>query len=108
MACFECGQDGHWAESCPNTEVLDTRPTWCGICDRRTRLVTIDLERGTVEKCRNCHPAPNKPLAQHRRCPSCHVTVYAWDTGECGSHDAPSTRSPHPNPARTQPLRSNS
>lgn len=87
--CFTCGDTGHLAAQCRNTEVLDTRPRWCGICDPRTRLVTIDLQAGTVRKCRDCHPAPAKPAVQHKRCGNCQMTVYAWDTNPCGQHLSP-------------------
>lgn len=96
--CFTCGVQGHISADCPNNEVLDTRPPWCGICDRRTRLVTIDLDNGTVQKCRTCHPTPNKPLAQHRRCPSCKIIVFEWDGNQCGHHESPVTKSDHPKP----------
>lgn len=87
--CFTCGTPGHIAAECPQSEVLDTRPTWCGICDPRTRLLTVSLEKGTVMKCPECHPSPRKPPAQHKRCPACKMTVYAWDTSPCGMHESP-------------------
>lgn len=64
--CFECGTSGHIAADCPNAEASDNRPPWCGICDRRTRLVTVDRELGTVRRCPSCHPLRLKPLAQHK------------------------------------------
>jgi hypothetical protein len=87
--CFACGGQGHIAAECDNLDEIDKRPTWCGICDRRTRLVTIDLEHGTTRRCHDCHPSPCKPLTQHRRCGACRMTVYAWDTSPCGKHESP-------------------
>lgn len=87
--CFSCGDSGHIAAECPNSEALDTRPTWCGICDRRTRLVTVDRDNGTVKRCPDCHPSPRKPLTQHRRCTACRMTVHEWDTSPCGQHSSP-------------------
>lgn len=85
--CGVCGDTGHLAAGCPVAdEVLDTRPPWCGYCDQRTRLATVDLERGTVRKCPHCHPAAQKRPDQHRRCGGCGTVVYRWDTGDCGSH----------------------
>lgn len=87
--CFTCGTSGHIAADCPNNEELDNRPAWCGICDRRTRLVTVNIETGTVKKCPDCHPAPRKPLPQHKRCGACKMTVHSWDTSPCGQHSSP-------------------
>lgn len=90
IKCFGCGAEGYVKAECPYcADVTDTRPSWCGICDIRTRLVTVDAESGTVKRCPECHPSPRKPLAQHKRCPACKMVVYAWDTGQCGSHESP-------------------
>ena len=85
--CGVCGDTGHYAAACPVADdVLDTRPPWCGQCDQRTRLATVDPERGTVSKCQACHPTAQKRPDQHRRCGGCGTTVYRWDTSDCGSH----------------------
>jgi len=90
VKCFGCGAEGYIQSDCPYcADVTDKRPAHCGICDPRTRLLTIDLERGTVRKCPDCHPSPRKPLTQHKRCQQCKITVYAWDTAPCGSHQGP-------------------
>ena len=85
--CFGCGAAGYVQSECPYcADVTDRRPAWCTICDQRTRLVTVDLERGTVKKCPSCHPSPMKQSVQHRRCPSCKAITYSWDDTECGKH----------------------
>ena len=90
VVCFKCQETGHIADYCPYEEELtDNKPAWCGICDRRTRLVTVDRENGTCKRCPDCHPSPRKPLAQHRRCPQCKMTIYQWDNETCGSHLSP-------------------
>lgn len=94
VRCYDCGSEGHYGSECPNREALDTRPSWCGICDQRTRHRTVNLELGTVEKCPDCHPSPNKPLTQHRRCPHCKVVTYQWDNAECGKHLVPGRKRP--------------
>lgn len=87
--CFECGTSGHIAADCPNAEASDKRPPHCGICDPRTRQVTVDLERGTVRRCPDCSPSRHKLLAQHKRCTGCKMVVYTWDSKPCGNHDSP-------------------
>lgn len=98
VRCFTCKEPGHVAADCPELDNPDTRPRWCGICDPRTRLVTIDLASGTVKRCPDCHPTPVKPLAQHKRCSGCKMTIHEWDTNPCGMHstpaDAPDNRPP--------------
>jgi len=93
IKCFRCQEYGHLERDCPQityaAELDSGKPPWCGICDSRTRLVTIDLQHGTVRRCRNCHPQRGKPLAQHHRCPECKAIVYNWDSNPCGSHLTP-------------------
>jgi len=95
IKCFNCQQYGHLERDCPGktyaAEINDTRPQHCGICDPRTRLVTIDLAAGTVRRCPDCHPSARKTLPQHRRCPQCQVIAYSWDTSPCGMHEGPQT-----------------
>ena len=90
MLCYECGMPGHVKAQCPNKQYLappdlagDTRPMWCGSCDERSRHV--ELADGRVKRCQ-CHPESHKMLAQHRRCPACHVLVVSWDAAPCGQH----------------------
>lgn len=87
--CFTCDEVGHIAANCPYQDDLDTRPRWCGICDPRTRLVTVELDSGRVKRCYDCHPASQKSLPQHKRCPGCHAVVHAWDSAPCGKHSVP-------------------
>lgn len=88
MRCFDCGDDGHTAPNCPNRAIdASGKPSWCGFCDERTRLVDGgDL----VTRCQVCHPLRHQMLRQHRRCPRCHMTIYEWDANsECGNHSSP-------------------
>ena len=87
MKCYDCGDEGHIAPNCPNSEIdASGKPPWCGFCDEQTRLIDAgDL----VARCHTCHPLRNRQLKQHRKCPHCHMTVYQWDTEECGSHSSP-------------------
>lgn len=86
--CWDCGETGHVVADCPNQAIAasDGRPPWCGFCDERTRQV--DHGR-SASRCQECHPQRRQQLRQHRRCPRCHVAVYEWDNGECGSHSGP-------------------
>lgn len=87
--CFGCGTEGYVQSECPYcADANDTRPTHCGICDPRTRLVTINIELGTVKKCPDCHPNAKLP-PQFKRCTGCRMTIYAWDTNPCGNHESP-------------------
>lgn len=72
------------ADNGPDGEALDTRPPWCGQCDRRTRL--HERVDGRMERCQNCHPAPRKQLTQFTRCYGCKTITYSWDSNDCGSH----------------------
>lgn len=87
--CFTCGDKGHISADCPNNDQLDTRPTWCGMCDRRTRHIGINADLTIMARCPNCHPSPRKPMPQHRRCSACKMIVYSWDTAGCGQHESP-------------------
>lgn len=63
------------------------QPPWCGMCDPDTRLIAKNAEQTLLEKCDNCHDAPDKPLPQHARCPRCKRTIYKWDTrSPCDKH----------------------
>jgi hypothetical protein len=83
--CFECGDTGHVKADCPNLAYVDgTASGWCGTCDERTRHV--ELADSRVKRC-SCHPAHRHALAQHRRCPSCHLTIVTWDSAQdCVHH----------------------
>ena len=41
----------------------DARPTWCGACDKRTRLIE-DTTDFRPERCPTCHPAHNATLKE--------------------------------------------
>ena len=87
MICYSCHAEGHIEANCPNA-VFDAsgRPSWCGVCDERTRL--IDSGTGPA-RCQQCHPNRHKLRSPLRRCPSCHMTVYDWDHAPCGEHASP-------------------
>lgn len=87
MKCFGCGEEGHIEPYCPHAAALDAsgKPPWCGLCDERTRLLGLAV----ASRCPDCHPQRGRSLRQHRKCPRCHVTVYAWDEESCGSHAGP-------------------
>lgn len=88
--CFGCGADGYVQSECPYcADVTDRRPTHCGRCDPRTRLIWLNREGTTTARCPDCHPQPRKPLAQYKRCTVCKMVVYEWDTGQCGQHESP-------------------
>jgi hypothetical protein len=87
MKCFGCGDDGHIQPNCPNAVFDDRgRPPWCGFCDERSRLID---HGNSVSRCQQCHPLSRQQLRQHRKCPSCHMTVYDWDNAPCGEHGGP-------------------
>jgi hypothetical protein len=94
--CYGCGEKGHIESECPYAAELaaDGKPPWCGICDRRSRL--IGAPGGQPARCTQCHPSRRKQLAQHRRCPTCHVVVYEWDNSECGHHEMPGATDKRP------------
>lgn len=94
MICFGCKQEGHIERNCPNKGIdASGKPPWCGFCDERTRHID---HGNTVSRCQECHPARRQQLRQHRKCPSCHVTVYEWDNSPCGSHAGPSSPDKRP------------
>ena len=87
MNCHRCGSKGHFESECPYAAIAsDGKPPWCGFCDEWTRLID---HGSTVSRCQECHPLARQQLKQHRKCPHCHVTVYDWDHGDCGSHSGP-------------------
>ena len=88
MNCFGCGHEGHLERDCPNTGIDNGKLPWCGICDERTRLVSVG---DIVARCQQCHPNRRKQSKQHRKCPTCHMTVYEWDHSPCGQHTGPDT-----------------
>jgi hypothetical protein len=87
LKCHGCGDRGHFESECPNAGIDATgKPPWCGICHERTRLLNLG---DSMARCQQCHPHRHQQLRQHRKCPYCHVTVYEWDTADCGSHAGP-------------------
>ena len=89
LSCFGCGGKGHVERECPNRQLASgpmDKPMWCGVCDRRTRLIE---SHGLAARCPQCHPLGHLNLAQHIRCPGCRMLVYAYDTNECGKHASP-------------------
>ena len=83
-SCHTCGTKGHFASECANEGIDGNgKPPWCGICDERTRHVSLgDMEA----RCTVCHPLRRQHLRQFRGCPSCKALVYENDHNPCGSH----------------------
>lgn len=113
--CYECGDEGHMARSCPNLfairqdqERADGKPMWCGHCDRRTRLVLIITADGEKVKRCDCHPESHKLPVQFATCPRCRNVVYQWDTAPCEKHQAVGVHRPYRAPEPTPPRRSES
>jgi hypothetical protein len=93
MKCYGCGDQGHIEPHCPNAVFDDGKPSWCGFCDEKTRLI----DHGhSASRCQQCHPNRNKQLRQRRKCPHCHVTVYDWDNEPCGRHAGPTVPDKRP------------
>jgi len=89
FTCRACGDEGHYARSCPNTEILDARPPWCGVCDPDTRLVALNADGTLCKRCPDCHETPGRPLPQHARCGKCKQVIYKWDAKtDCDKHIA--------------------
>jgi len=93
LICGNCHAERHHVTSeCPlPPQDSPADATWCGECDKRTRLV----DHGSyMTRCRRCWRARTlalgKPLdtllAQHKRCGGCDNVVYAWDQYPCGGH----------------------
>lgn len=80
--CYRCGTKGHFESECPNPEIDDGKPPWCGQCNKRTRQI------GTANGPRRCacHPLSRQLLPQYRRCPECDTVIVKWDRAPCDSH----------------------
>ena len=89
IKCDKCGLDGHIARDCQYESDVTGRPTWCGECDKRTRLVDHGAH---MQRCYRCWAWPAKGtrhhqhLPQHHKCGGCGTLIYAWDTAACGGH----------------------
>jgi hypothetical protein len=93
--CFRCGSTDHLYKDCtaalPDAEASTADKTWCGHCDRQTRLVDYGA---FMARCRRCWRlrslALGKPLStmlsQHKLCGGCRETIYEWDKLPCGHH----------------------
>ena len=88
MICFRCRQEGHIERDCAMTAFDDDPgPYWCGICEKRTRLV--GTSGGQPGRCPDCHPLRYEHLKHIQRCPSCHMLIHDWDNAPCGQHSSP-------------------
>ena len=105
ITCWECGDAGHAAASCPNKAEItgtDGKPPWCGTCDERTRLIDAGDK---MRRCSRCHPLRGKMLAQDRRCGSCGQLVYVWDQAACGNHQEVGVHREYIGKPPTRPVR---
>jgi hypothetical protein len=53
--CHENGDLSAMLAEVRATPKVTVLPTWCGVCDSRTRQ--IELEDGRPARCKQCHPA---------------------------------------------------
>jgi hypothetical protein len=85
------------ARDCQWEAEASARPTWCGKCDRQTRLI----DHGSyAQRCHLCWAWPDyvspdgrhkgtrfhQLLPQHKLCGGCRNIIYEFDNMPCGKH----------------------